>query len=97
MNPIIILTYILNLVVLNNVFGFFGFFFALVISGGIFYFISKRGGPKMKHWGQIAALGFVHLAGFIAIANAPWGNVWITGVAIIMELFVFAIFSNMRR
>lgn len=97
MHPIILVTFLLNLIVLKYVYGIFGLLFTMLVSGGLYYFISTRGGPKMGYWGRIVALAFGHVAGFVAIANAPWGSFWITASALMLEVLFIGIFSVMRK
>ncbi|OGC47550.1 hypothetical protein A2886_02050 [candidate division WWE3 bacterium RIFCSPHIGHO2_01_FULL_42_13] len=97
MHPLLIVTYLLNLILIGSIFGLLGVFLGIIGSALVFYIISKNGGDVRKHWGQIAAIAFVHFLGVIAVVYAPWGSSVITGVAIIMELFIVAIFSNMGR
>jgi len=97
MHPLIIGTYLLNLLILNFVFGVFGLFFGILFSGGVYYVITKKDGTKRKDIGQKAALVSVHLLGALAIVNAPWSTPSITAIALIMELFIVAIFLNIGR
>jgi len=97
MHPLLILTYMLNLLLVNGVFGMWGLFGVMIASYGIYKLIGKSNRPKLVHWAQIAAIAFGHFMGVIAVVRAPWGSPILTGVAIIMELFIVAIFVGLGR
>lgn len=97
MNPLLIVTYLLNMILISSVFGSWGLVIALALSFGAYYFIAKDGGPKRMHWGQVVAIALGHFIGVIAVAKAPWGTPTLLGVAIIMELFVVFIFVGLGR
>lgn len=78
---------------LVGVWGIFGFFGGILCSAATFYFISTKGGDRFIHYGQLAAIGIVHVLGIVAVATADWSTPAFIGVAFIMETFVFAIFA----
>jgi len=93
MHPLLIGTYVLNLILIAGVWGILGFFGALACSAGAFYFLKSRGGDRFILFGQLAAIGVVHALGIIVVAAADWSTPTLVGVAFIMETFVFAIFA----
>jgi len=95
MNPILIATFIINVIISRTVFGFLGLFVAIVGSGATYYLVSKNGRDSAQYWGQVGGIAFAHFFG--TIANAPWSNPLLTGVAIIMNLFVVAIFTALGK
>ena len=97
MHPLLIVTYMLNLLLVNGVFGMWGLFGSVAGSWLVYYLISKGGGAKRMYWGQIGAIAFGHALGVVAVVKAPWGSNILTGVAIIMELFIVAIFVGLGR
>ncbi len=97
MHPILIAGYMLNLLLINGIWGWIALIAAVAASGGIYYFISNGKGPKFKHVGQLVAFAAIYLLGSIAIFQAPWGNIMVSAGVLIMEIFVFAIFAVMRR
>lgn len=97
MHPILIAGYMLNLLLINGVWGWIVLIISVAGSGGIYYFISNGRGPKFKHIGQLAGFALVYILGSIAIFSAPWGNIIVSAGVLIMEIFVFAIFAAMRR
>ena len=97
MHPILIITYIINQLFVLNVFGLLGIFLGILGSAAVFYFVSLGAGDNRKYWAQVLAVAFGHLVGLVAIYFAPWATPMSTGVAIIMELFVVAIFSMLGK
>lgn len=93
MHPLLIGTYVLNLILITGVWGVLGFFGVIGTSAGAYYFVSTRGGDRFKIYGQLAAIGIVHALGILAVYAAKWSTPTLVGVAFIMETFVFAIFS----
>jgi hypothetical protein len=97
MHPLLLVTFMLNLLLINGVFGMWGLFGAMVGAFAIYALISKSGRPKLVHWGQIAAIAFGHAAGVFAVSKATWSSPAFVGVAFIMELFIVAIFVGLGR
>ena len=97
MHPLLLVTYMLNLLLINGVFGMWGLFGALFGSFAVYSLISKSGRAKLVHWGQIAAIAFGHAAGVLAVSKASWSSPAFVGIAFIMELFIVAIFVGLGR
>lgn len=97
MHPLLIAGYLLNLLLINGVYGWLGLLGSIVVSGLIYYFMSKGKGVKAKHIANLVAFAAVYAIGVVAIFNAEWGNVILSAGILIMEIFVFAIFSAMSR
>lgn len=87
----------INLLLINGVFGMWGLLGALGASWLLYHLISKGKGANRTHWGQVAAIALGHALGVVTVVKAPWGSPMLTGVAVIMELFIVAIFVGIGR
>ncbi len=97
MNPLLVITYIVNLILATSVFGIIGLFAGLLGSGAIYLFISQKGSDRHIYWGQLLAIIFGHIIGFVAVVFAPWSTPLITAVALIIEACILAIFIALGK
>uniref|UniRef100_A0A7C4TLT4 Uncharacterized protein n=1 Tax=candidate division WWE3 bacterium TaxID=2053526 RepID=A0A7C4TLT4_UNCKA len=97
MHPILLIGLTINVMIVAT-FGGLGF---LLLAGALvaisYNVIARDGGPANKHRGTIVAFGTVYLLAGYLILRAPWSTPEIDAVTVIMELFVFAIFSALGR
>jgi len=97
MHPLLMATFLLNLLLINYVFGLFGLFLTIGLSFAAYYFVNKRPGDRSTFYAQKAAIATGHLVGIFAVANALWGDPLLTTVAIIVEVVVVFVFGSFGK
>lgn len=92
MHPLLVAGYVLNLVVVSSVFGFFWTLVVLGISGLMYSKLGSKESATKEHRSHLLAFGFVYGMGVVAVAKAGQ-EPFLTVVAMFIEVFAFTYLS----
>ncbi|MBI2414813.1 hypothetical protein HYV31_03190 [candidate division WWE3 bacterium] len=97
MHPILIIVLVLNVFAIITIKGLFG----VLITGGVvavlYNVLARDGRPASSYRATLVAFGAVYFIACYSIIKAPWSIPEIDAAALILEIFIFAIFAALGK
>lgn len=88
MHPLLVAGYVINLVVVSGIFGFFWALVVLGISGLMYFKLGSKDAAKKEHIAHVLAFGFVYGVACFAVYKAS-PDPTLAAVTILVEIFAF--------
>lgn len=97
MHPILIVVLVLNVFAIITIKGIFGLLITGAVVAALYNILGRDGRPASKYRATLAAFASVYIIAGYSIIKAPWSVPEIDAAAIILELFIFAIFAALGK